>query len=156
MLLDLSAAFDTVEQAKLLTILRNEIGVVGTAFKWLESVLTERSQKVKNGDTYSEETKLPFGVAQSSVLGPDLFNIYIRSLYHYIQPSKFNIFGFADDRQLLQSFLPILEMKALDNDINHYVSRITRWMYEYFLCLNPSTILASMPPTMKESDKWNI
>ena len=64
MLLDLSAAFDTVDQIILLQILLTEIGVVCTALKWFESFLTNRIQKVKIGNSYSKETGLPFGVAQ--------------------------------------------------------------------------------------------
>ena len=66
LLLDLSAAFDTVDRA----ILRNEIGITGTSFKWFKSFLTERCQKVMTGQSYSIEDKLPFGVALASVFGP--------------------------------------------------------------------------------------
>ena len=153
MLLDLSAAFDTVDQSKLLAILENEIGIVNTALKWFKSFLSERSQKVKIGDSYSNEAKLPYGVAQGSVLGPDLFNIYIRSLYPFIQPAKFDIFGFADDHQLLKSFLPIFQAKALDGDINRCFNMISKWMCDHFLCLNPAKtkILVIMPPSLKEN-----
>ena len=47
MLLDLSAAFDTVDQDKLLTILHDEVGINGIALKWFVSFLKGRSQKVK-------------------------------------------------------------------------------------------------------------
>ena len=93
LLLDLSAAFDTVDQEKLLLILENEIGIDGTALKWFRSFLTDRTQRVKINDSYSEEVKLRYGVAQGSVLGPPLFNVYIRSLYPYIKSSLFRIFG---------------------------------------------------------------
>ena len=78
LLLDLSAAFDTVDQSKLLHILQHEIGVEGLALQWFTSFLCNRTQKVKIGDDYSEEGLLDYGVAQGSVLGPDLFKIYIR------------------------------------------------------------------------------
>ena len=77
MLLDLSAAFDTVDQEKLLTILREEIGIEGTALRWFESFITGRTQRVKIRDSYSETRRLIYGEAQGSVLGPPLFNIYI-------------------------------------------------------------------------------
>ena len=44
MLLDLSAAFDTVDHQKLLHILKQEIGIDGTALKWLTSFLCGRCQ----------------------------------------------------------------------------------------------------------------
>ena len=81
MLLDLSAAFDTVDQTKLIAILHNEISIVGTAMKWFQSFLTGRTQNVWIGNSYSVEAMLTFGVAQGSVLGPDLFNIYVRSTF---------------------------------------------------------------------------
>ena len=64
-LLDLSAAFDTVDHDKLLEILEKDIGVTGTALKWFESFLKGRTQRVKIGDSYSEPMELQFGVARA-------------------------------------------------------------------------------------------
>ena len=152
MLLDLSAAFDTVDQTKLLSILHKEIGVEDVALKWFESFLKGRTQKVKIGNAYSAESVLGYGVPQGSVLGPDLFSIYIRSLCKYIEPSRFDIFGFADDHQLLKSFLPFLQVKALGEDIRYCFGMISKWMNEFFLCLNPSKtkILIIIPPSLKD------
>lgn len=138
MLLDLSAAFDTVDQTKLLNILREEIGIEGTALKWFTSFITGRTQRVKIRDCYSELGDLIYGEAQGSVLGPPLFNIYIRSLKKHVDPAKFSIFGFADDHQLIKSFLPVLQIKALDGDINNCFSLIEEWMNSHYLRLNAS------------------
>ena len=43
--IDLSAAFDTIDILKMLEVLEKEIGVGGTALKWFESFLTGRSQR---------------------------------------------------------------------------------------------------------------
>ena len=71
-LLDLSAAFDTVDHGKLLDILKSEIGTDGTALSWFKSFLIGRTQKVRIDDEYSELMELLYGVAQGSVLGPIL------------------------------------------------------------------------------------
>ena len=80
LLLDLSAAFDTVDHEKLLDILENEIGITDIALKWFREFLSDRTQTVQIGDSISDAQKLLFGVIQGSILGPRLFNIYIRSI----------------------------------------------------------------------------
>ena len=92
-----------MSQTKLLSILHDESDVEGTILKWFESYLKGRTQKVKIGNAYCAERVLDYGVPQGSVLRPDLFGIYIRSLCKYIEPSRFGIFGFADDHQLIKS-----------------------------------------------------
>ena len=152
MLLDLSAAFDTVDQSKLLLILQDEIGIEGIALKWFTSFLQGRTQKVKIGNEYSAISELMYGLPQGSVLGPDLFKIYIRSLQRYIEPAKFKIFGFADDHQLMKSFLPLLQVNALGSEIQYCFDLIDKWMNEYFLCLNAdkTKILIITPPFLKD------
>ena len=49
-LLDLSAAFDTVNHEILLRRLETTFGITGTAFQWLSSYLGNRSQRVVFGD----------------------------------------------------------------------------------------------------------
>ena len=77
-LLDLSAAFDTMDHTILLRRLGNWFGVSGKALDWFKSHLTGRSQRIKLGNCLSFRSDLSFGVPQGSVLGPLLFY----SLYH--------------------------------------------------------------------------
>ena len=113
MLLDLSAAFDTVDQNILLEILRNEIAIHGTAYAWFEPFLKNRTQKIRIEDSYSSEDELQYGVAQGSVLGTILFDIYTRSFYGCIESTGFDVVGFADDHQLLRPFNPLFQVKSL-------------------------------------------
>ena len=78
LLLDLSAAFDTVDHGKLLEVLYNDIGIRGTVYNWCKSFLTNRTFKVKIENSYSNEMWLPYGVAQSLDLD---FLTYILNLY---------------------------------------------------------------------------
>ena len=152
LLLDLSAAFDTVDQMKLLEILARDIGIKDTALAWFRSFLLDRTQMVKVGDSMSEEQELPYGVPQGSILGPRLFNIYIRSLYSRIANTNFSIEGFADDHQLVNQFILKLQPIALGNNIRECLNTVSSWMNEFFLCLNEdkTKILVIAPPAVKK------
>ena len=71
-LLDLSAAFDIIDHE----ILRNEVGITGTALHWFSSYLADRTQRVIVNLASSQEIPLICGVPQGSVLGPILFLVY--------------------------------------------------------------------------------
>jgi hypothetical protein len=65
-LLDLSAAFDTVNHEILLHRIQIRLGIGGTVPTWLRSYLADRTQKVMINDTLSTPVHLPFDVPQRS------------------------------------------------------------------------------------------
>ena len=79
-LLDLSAAFDTIDHNTLLACLSTRFGFTGNVLRWFTSYLLDRFQSVKIGSAVSECFKLTFGVPQGSVLGPLLFSLYTSPL----------------------------------------------------------------------------
>ena len=79
-LLDLSAAFDTVDHVTLLRRLEVSYGIGGSVQNWFASYLGGRWQYVRCGSTKSTLTAVLFGVPQGSVLGPILFLLYTADL----------------------------------------------------------------------------
>ena len=74
-LLDLSAAFDTIDHSILLDRLEHYVGIKVSALLWFRSYLTNRTQLVLCEDSQSKHCNLSFGVPQELVLGPLLFAI---------------------------------------------------------------------------------
>ena len=75
-LLDLSAAFNTVNHQILLDRLKNMFGFTGLVFNWIASYLLGRSQKVVVDNAKSPSAPLSCRVPQGIILGPILFTLY--------------------------------------------------------------------------------
>ena len=84
-MLDLSAAFDTVDHCILLQRLRSSLGLQGKVLSWLSSYLSGRSQQILVNGTLSKSFDLECDVSQGSCLGPLLFTIYTSKLFEIIK-----------------------------------------------------------------------
>ena len=85
-LLDLSAAFDTVDHAILLRRIETLVCVTGDVLKWFASYLSGRFQRVAVHGELSDRSHLSFGVPQGSCPGPLLFSVYAKKLFEVIKP----------------------------------------------------------------------
>ena len=135
-LLDLSAAFDTIDRTILFNCLRDWFSMDGTVLMWIKSHLTNRRQKVKLGNSFSDAFSLPYGVPQGSVLGPLLFTLYTTPLSHII--SSFNVthYLYADDTQIYFA----LDSRNFDSSIaelTECLACVQKWMDSVRLKLNP-------------------
>ena len=99
-LLDLSAAFDTVNHSRLKARLKQKFWASDSALRWLKWWLSERQQAVTIKGIGSEKRTLEYGVPQGSVLGPELFKDYVAPLSSLIQSFGVNFHGYADDTQI--------------------------------------------------------
>ena len=105
-MLDLTAAFETIDHAFLLSLLFHRFRVTGAALEWFRSYLSGRPQVVRIGNEKSPTKDVTFGVPQGSVLGPLLFTAYITPVGDIIKTFSLDYLLYADDTQLYVPFAP--------------------------------------------------
>jgi hypothetical protein len=133
-LLDLSAAFDTVDHNILLHRLEHWVGFTGIVISWLKSYLQERSFFVAIGNCTSTPTSLTCGVPQGSILGPLLFNLYMLPLGQIIQNNLISYHSYADDTQIYLALSPN-NYGPLES-MCQCIEQINTWMSQNVLQLN--------------------
>ncbi len=99
-LLDLSAAFDTVDNCILIDRLEKLIGLSGKVLNWFKTYNTERTFSVNIGDCISKNHDILYGVPQGSILGPVLFSLYRCISINYNVVEKF--IYFSNSTQIVQ------------------------------------------------------
>ena len=102
-LLDLSAAFDTVDYNILLQRLQTSYGINGSALQWFRSYLVGRTQRVRRGATVSSAVHLVCGIPQGFVIGPILFILYTADLIALFKSYGLSPHLYADDTQIYGS-----------------------------------------------------
>ena len=111
LLLDLSAAFDTVDHNILLSHLKSRFGINGIALDWFRSYLPNRTYTVTVLGGRSTDRPLMTGVPQGSVLGPILFRAW--RLYNLVALEA-------------RSLLTARGLSQLQNSMRHKQKHITR------------------------------
>ena len=135
LLLDLSAAFDTINHSLLLRKLKNVYRITDVALQWLKSYLSNRTFRVKVNRGSSDECHLDIGVPQGSILGPLLFILYTCDLEKIVTKYGFSIHLYADDTQVYFAFnvhSPHPDLSA----VKSCFLEIKEWMSSNFLKLN--------------------
>ena len=110
LLLDLSAAFDTVDHQLLISLLENRYGIHDMALLWYQNYLKDHQFRVTVDGSFLSEKIMNFLVPQGSLLGPILFNCYCSTL-HDIIPTNVDLNGYADDHTLQKNFKPNTEQE---------------------------------------------
>jgi hypothetical protein len=136
-LLDLSAAFDSVDHETLLGRLQQSYGLEGTVFDWFRSYLSGRTQCVHSLSTKSAPSAVLHGVPQGSVLGPILFTLYVADMLQLVKLHQLHPHAYADDTQIY-GFCRPSDTSALQQRVSECVDDVAAWMKANRLQLNHS------------------
>ena len=117
-LLDLSAAFDTLDHNILIKRLNSYFGFSGSVLQWFSSYIKDRGQSVVIGDVISSPQKLDYGIPQGSIVGPLLLH-FTRLLFN---KSSYVITWNACFTQTTLSSTSLLTLKIHHQPTRHYVT----------------------------------
>jgi len=136
-LLDLSAAFDSVNQSILFRWLHISYGLDSTVLQWFSSYLNHRIQFVRCASSTSTPSFIECGVPQRSVLGPILFLLYSwpgepRKVSYDLNPHLY-----ADDTEIYGISQPATT-DELQSRVSQCISAVGDWMSSNGLQLNTS------------------
>ena len=137
-LLDMSAAFDTIDTDILLSTLHHELGVSDTPLRLFPSYMTKRECSVKIGNRHSSYIRLKYGVPQGSVLGPFVFTIYSSPVSKILEKYNISYHKFADDLQLYVFYRPDVpgDLVCALYRLKACIAEIQKWMTSHKLKLN--------------------
>ena len=152
-LLDLSAAFDTIDHDVLFSRMESTLGITGPALEWFRSYLGDRTLRVQIDDSFSASQEILWSVPQGSVLGPLLFLIYLLPLGILIRKHGLELHAYADDTQLYISIKPI-NQSVVDEGVaklENCLTDIYTWMSQNKLKLNAdkTEVLVMGTPQMR-------
>ena len=134
-LLDLSAAFETVDHNFLVGRLARTCGLHLTALDWLRSYLLDCQQSVFYDGGSSSVHSLVCGVLQGSVLGLLLFLLYMADVGKLAASLSLSSHFYADDLQLYTWDHPSSDGQQ-QRRMELGVERIAKCMRSNRLCLN--------------------
>ena len=137
-LLDLSAAFDTIDHKTLLNRLEHEFGIAGSPLQWMTSYLNDRFQTVCIDGQLSDPVQMTYSVPQGSVLGPKNYIMYTKPVGSICRNHALGHHFYADDSQLYLTFKPNDEVNVVEAlcRVESCLTDIVSWMHNNMLKLN--------------------
>lgn len=129
-LFDIEKAFDRVWIDGLTFKLFKQTKIPPKIIKLIHSYLTEREFKVKVGNATSALKSIKAGVPQGSVLGPKLFNLFIRDIPTFKQT---NLALYADDTAI---YAHSFSSEVATRQVQIHANMLAKFYDEWLITLN--------------------
>lgn len=143
--IDFRRAFETINR-ELLILKLQKYGIEGSVLKWFTEYLQARSQQTKYNGEVSTVKENKHGVPQGTVMGPDLFVLYINDIVNVINNCELQLF--ADDTIL---FIESEDVESVVQKINGDLVRLYKW-----LCSNSLSVNVNKTKVMILKSRYNL
>jgi len=134
-LLDLSAAFDTVDHQTMLDVLHHRFSIEAVPLLWFESYLSNRTQSFCVNGIQSSALRVDCSVPQGSVLGPLEFISYTEDVVEVFRRNLVRHHLFADDKQIYRSG-SISDIDSIRQRLSCCILEVRDWCASRRLQLN--------------------
>lgn len=129
-MLDFTKAFDLLWREGLMYKIRKQ-GLSGNIYNFINNFLTDRSIKVRIGNTHSQNYKLENGTPQGSVISPLLFILMIND---FPTSNDIKTSLYADDSCIWKNGSNI---KYIQSKLQIHLNKITNWCNKWGFIISP-------------------
>ena len=137
-LLDLSAAFDTIDHSILQDRLNQRIGLEDITLRWFRSYHNDRTQSIRINNVISDPIRVLYGAPQGSIMGPEEYKIYTLPVGDIFRKHNIEFHTYADDTGLYVTF-SLTSQRELDSAIQ----RISACVADVKTCAHFEPVLAT-------------
>ena len=148
LLTDLSKAFDCLDHELLIAKL-HAYGFSLPALRLINDYLSNRKQRTRIGNSFSDWCEIILGVPQGSILGPLLFNIFLADLFLVLK--DVDIANFADDNTPYTSANNIDE---LIDSLEKASGNLFKWFKDNLFKGNPDKCHLLVSTNEKNKNKY--
>ena len=141
---DLSKVSDCIDLALLIPKL-SAFGVPPLSLKLIYSYLSNRTQRIKIDENFSNRTDIGFGVRHGSVLGTILFNIDMIDLFYECEDS--NVASYADDTT---PYSCATDIPSVAKELQVSSTKLSPWFKNNYLKANPGKSCILLSSTKQE------
>ncbi|PIK52731.1 hypothetical protein BSL78_10364 [Apostichopus japonicus] len=143
-ILDLSAAFDTIDNVILFHQFEHDFGIKVTALQWFKPYMTGRNFRVCISGEMSERFTLEYGLPKGSIIGLRGFTKYAQHVATIIRRHGYMFYIYADDIQVHDTFDPkipgeaasiIFKLSCCAAEIRNWITQNKVKLNEYVYCL---------------------